>query len=740
MQTSLCLDRLEQLLSGRLSRPEGLLGVQQARWRGRTVGVIRTFLPQGRQVWLEGEPVPGGRMPMRRVHPAGVFEAVVPEVPQRATQYRFRVVQHNGQQTEMYDPYAFPPLLTDYDRHLLAEGTHWQSYRKLGAQLRSVDGVAGVNFAVWAPNATAVSVIGDFNDWDPRRHVMRKHEPGGFWELFIPGLKPGALYKYAVRYGEELFEKADPYAFASEVPPRTASVVADLDQYQWHDAAWMASRNKRQAHDQPISIYEVHLGSWKRDPSRPGGWMNYRQLAHELVRYCQQMGYTHLELLPVAEHPLSASWGYQVTGYYAPTARYGSPQDFMYFVDYCHQHGIGVIVDWVPSHFPKDAHGLARFDGTHLYEHADPRQGEHPDWGTLCFNYGRYEVSNFLISNALFWLDRYHVDGLRVDAVASMLYLDYSRGEGQWVPNRYGGRENLEAIEFLKRFNQIVHLQFPGVLTIAEESTAWPAVSRPTYVGGLGFSLKWNMGWMNDTLRYMAHDPIHRKYHHDELTFSLIYAFHENFVLPLSHDEVVHGKGSLLGRMPGDLWQKFANLRLLLAYMWTHPGKKLLFMGGDFGQWHEWNYDAALQWDLLAWDTHRGVMKLVEDLNRLLKQQPALHQRDFQPEGFQWIDCHSYQESTLAYLRRANDPDDFLLVALNFTPVPRMKHRLGVPRGGWYQEIFNSDSQYYGGSNLGNFPGVMAQEIPCHGQPYSVEITLPPLAAVIFKPQRDTSG
>ncbi len=731
MRTGLRWEQLERLLSGCLSDPREVFGVQALPHRGRTL-VVRAFVPWGRQVWVQGRCVPQGRMVMRRVHPAGVFEAPLARPPQSATDYHFQIVQQDGRMVEMYDPYAFPPLLTDYDLYLLSEGTHWQSYRKLGAQLRTVDGVKGVNFAVWAPNATSVSVIGDFNHWDPRCHVMRKHEPSGFWEIFVPGLEPGTLYKYAIRYGDELFEKADPYAFGSEVPPRTASVVVDLDQFTWSDGSWMATRAQRQALDQPISIYEVHLGSWKRWDS---SWPNYRQLAHELVRYCQQMGYTHLELLPVAEHPLTASWGYQITGYYAPTARYGSPQDFMYFVDYCHRHGIGVIVDWVPSHFPKDGHGLARFDGTHLYEHADPRQGEHPDWGTLCFNYGRYEVKNFLISNALFWLDRYHVDGLRVDAVASMLYLDYSRPPGGWVPNRYGGRENLEAIEFLKTFNEMVHLQFPGVLTIAEESTAWPGVSRPTYVGGLGFSLKWNMGWMNDTLRYMAHDPIYRKYHHDELTFSLVYAFHENFVLPLSHDEVVHGKGSLLAKMPGDLWQKFANLRLLLSYMWTHPGKKLLFMGNDFGQWNEWDCEAALQWDLLAWESHRGLLKLVEDLNRLLRQERALHELDFQPQGFQWIDCHSYEESTLSFLRRAKDPQDFLLVALNFTPVPRKNHRLGVPQRGWYQEIFNSDSRFYGGSDLGNYPGAMAQDIPAHGQPYSVEITLPPLACVIFKPQ-----
>ncbi len=618
-----------------------------------------------------------------------------------------------------------------------AEGTHWSSYDKLGAQFRTIDGVEGVNFALWAPNAEGVSLIGDFNGWDTRKLPMRKHIPSGIWELFVPGLSEGALYKFAVKQHGHIVEKSDPYGFAAELPPRTASVVSDLSRHHWHDSQFMAGRDKHNGLDAPLSIYEVHLGSWRRPGDDPSGWISYRELAHELVAYCQEMNYTHLELMPINEHPFTASWGYQPVGYFAPTSRYGTPQDFMYFVDHCHQNGVGVIIDWVPAHFPRDQHGLRQFDGSALYEHADPRQGEHPDWGTMIFNYGRTEVNNFLLSNALFWLDKYHIDGLRVDAVASMIYLDYSREEGEWIPNEFGGRENLEAIAFLKTFNEEVHLQYPGVLTIAEESTAFTGVSRPTYLGGLGFSIKWNMGWMNDTLRYMRHDPIHRKYHHDELTFSLIYAFTENFCLPLSHDEVVHGKRSLLDQMPGDLWQRFANLRLLYGYMWTHPGKKLLFMGGDIGQWTEWNHDSSIEWDLLQWDSHKGLQKFVADLNAMYRREPALHQVDFDPSGFEWIDCHDHDNCTLSYIRRAKDPSDFVIVCCNFTPVPREKYRLGVPELGYYDEILNSDSTFYTGGNLGNGAGVTAEAIESHSRPYSIELTLPPLGMTILKPRRD---
>ncbi|MCA9198300.1 MAG: 1,4-alpha-glucan branching protein GlgB [Planctomycetales bacterium] len=635
----------------------------------------------------------------------------------------------------MHDPYAFSPLLTEFDLYLIGEGRHWRAYDKLGAHVRTIDGVTGVNFAVWAPNAKGVAIVGDFNQWDGRRHPMRKHIPSGVWELFIPDLDVGSVYKYRVNQNGHYVDKTDPVGFAAEVPPRTASIVADLDAFTWSDENWMQRRADTNWLERPVNIYEVHLGSWRKDPNNPSGWIGYRELAKQLGDYCSDMGFTHIEMMPVSEHPFTGSWGYQTVGYFAATSRYGSPEDFMYMVNYLHSRGIGVILDWVPAHFPKDDHGLRRFDGSALYEHEDPRQGEHPDWGTLIFNYGRSEVRNFLLSNALFWLDKYHIDGLRVDAVASMLYLDYSREDGQWIPNQYGGRENLEAISLLKEFNEQSHAQFPGVLTIAEESTAWGGVSRPTFTGGLGFSLKWNMGWMNDTLRYMRDDPIHRRYHHNELTFSMIYAFTENFCLPLSHDEVVHGKGSLLDQMPGDLWQKNANLRLLYSYMWTHPGKKLLFMGSEFGQWNEWNCDDSLQWDLLQWEMHQGVQKMIRDLNLLIQNEPALYEQDFVGEGFEWIDCQSADESVLAFLRKGKDPNDTVLVAMNFTPVPREAHRIGVPRLGWYQEKFNSDSSHYGGSNMGNYPGVSAEEVEWHGRPYSLQVKLPPLATVIFKPE-----
>jgi 1,4-alpha-glucan branching enzyme len=626
-------------------------------------------------------------------------------------------------------------MLTDYDLHLLGEGRHWKSYEKLGAQLHVADGVAGVNFAVWAPNAEAVSVLGDFNGWDGQRHAMQKRIPSGIWELFVPGIGAGTLYKFRIHVDGSFSDRADPYGFGAEVPPRTASKVIDLAGHAWHDQEWMTQRAAHNSLSAPLSIYEVHLGSWRRPGSDPHRWLTYAELERELVPYCVEMGFTHVEFLPPTEHPLSASWGYQTIGLFAATSRFGSPQELMALIDALHRAGIGVIIDWVPAHFPRDGHGLRRFDGTALYEHEDPRKGEHPDWGTLIFNYGRNEVSNYLVSSALFWLDRYHIDGLRVDAVASMLYLDYSRKEGEWVPNCHGGRENLEAIDFIKSFNVQVHAHHPGVLTIAEESTAWAGVSRPTYVGGLGFSLKWNMGWMNDTLRYMRHDPVHRKYHHDELTFSLIYAFHENFVLPFSHDEVVHGKGSLLDQMPGDAWQKFANLRLLYAYMWCHPGKKLLFMGSEFGQWQEWNFDESLHWHLLAGESHRGLSRALADLNNLVRREPALHELDFDGRGFEWIDCHNWQDSVLAFVRRGSSSRDVLVVCCNFTPVLRQGYRLGVPSAGSYEEIFNSDSAWYGGSNTGNGGGLQSSPHPHHGREHSLTLTLPPLAVVVLKPR-----
>ena len=629
---------------------------------------------------------------------------------------------------------SYPTFLSELDLHLFNEGSHERIYEKLGGHIRTVDGVVGVNFSVWAPNAKNVSVVGGFNCWNKTQHPMEQRIPSGIWELFVPGLKAGETYKYCVTdsHGNQV-DKADPYGTASELPPRTASIVTSLESYQWADSDWMNKRETTNGLDQPISVYELHLGSWRQDDNKDNGWMNYRDIAHQLVEYCQEMGFTHVELMPVSEHPFTGSWGYQTVGYFAATSRYGSPEDLMYFIDHCHQNDIGVIIDWVPAHFPKDEFGLAKFDGTALYEHSNPMQGEHPDWSTLIFNYDRNEVRNFLVSNAMFWFDKYHIDGLRVDAVASMLYLDYSRKEGEWIPNEYGGRENLGAISLLKSMNERVHANYKGVLTIAEESTSWGGVSRPTYDGGLGFSMKWNMGWMNDTLKYFCKDPVHRKYHHDELTFSLIYAFSENFMLPFSHDEVVHGKGSLIDQMPGDIWQKFANLRLLYAYMWTHPGKNLLFMGCEIAQWKEWDYNKSLDWNLLEHDTHRGIQKMVADLNSVYKREPALHQVDFEGHGFQWIDSMNRDNSVLAYLRFAKDPNDFVVVCCNFTPTVSEGYRVGVPSAGNYQEIFNSDSTYYGGSNQGNGFGIAAENIEAQQFEHSIELTLPPLGVTILK-------
>jgi len=630
-------------------------------------------------------------------------------------------------------PRSIESAFSEFDLHLFGEGANFGIYDLLGAHGRTVGGTTGTNFAVWAPNAKDVSLVGDFNSWSIEKHPMKKIGSIGIWELFVPKVAEGEIYKFSVlSQAGHRTEKSDPFGFWAEFPPRNASIVYDLD-YEWADNQWMQQRDNSNQLEKPISVYEVHLGSWIKREGNNNGWLSYRELAHRLVEYALEMGFTHLELMPVSEHPYTGSWGYQTVGYFSATSRYGNPHDLMYFVNHCHENGIGVIIDWVPAHFPKDAHGLAKFDGTALYEHADPRQGEHPDWNTLIFNYGRNEVRNFLVANALFWLEKYHIDGLRVDAVASMLYLDYSREDGKWIPNRYGGRENLEAIEFLKQFNEQVHAKFPGALTIAEESTAWGGVSRPTHSGGLGFSIKWNMGWMNDTLSYMRHEPVHRKYHHDKLTFSLIYAFTENFMMPFSHDEVVHGKRSLLDQMPGDMWKKFANLRLLYAYQWTHPGKKLLFMGSEFGQWHEWNCDGQLQWELLDNDAHAGLRKCVGDLNRLYQDEPAMHELDFSQDGFEWIDCHNPDESALAYIRKAKDPEDFLVVCCNFTPVVRKKYEIGVPNEGMYKEIFNSDSKFYNGSNVGNAYGALAVGKEVHDRPYSIEIDLPPLGVTIFK-------
>jgi 1,4-alpha-glucan branching enzyme len=629
---------------------------------------------------------------------------------------------------------AAPQLLTDQDLYLFNEGSNYKMYEKMGAHLVTLNGESGAVFSVWAPNARSVSVVGSFNGWNPKSFYLNSRGSSGIREGFIPGVKKGALYKFHIESHSKGYnvDKADPLALLHEKPPRTASVVWDLD-YQWSDHDWMQTRAARNSLRAPHSIYEVHLGSWMRVPEDHNRSLTYRETAPKLADYVNKMGFTHVEFLPVMEHPFYGSWGYQTTGYFAPTSRFGTPQDFMYLVDYLHQHGIAVILDWVPSHFPSDEHGLAFFDGTHLYEHADSRQGFHPDWKTYIFNYGRPEVRSFLMSSAMFWLDKYHVDGLRVDAVASMLYLDYSRKQGEWIPNKFGGRENLEAIDFLRRFNQEAYKEHPEIQTCAEESTSWPMVSKPVYVGGLGFGMKWDMGWMHDTLKYFQNDPIHRKFHHSQLTFRMLYSFQENFVLPLSHDEVVHGKGSLIGKMPGDEWQRFANLRLLFAYMYAQPGKKLMFMGCEFGQVREWAHDSSLDWDVVKYPVHRGVQAWMEQLNRFYRNEPAMHRLDTESSGFEWVDCNDNATSTISLLRKSESPQDTVLVVCNFTPVPRMGYRVGVPHAGYWRELLNSDAKEYNGSGMGNLGGVQAEEIPTHGRPFSLKLTLPPLAALFFK-------
>jgi 1,4-alpha-glucan branching enzyme len=626
-------------------------------------------------------------------------------------------------------------LITDDDSHLFNEGSHFRLYDKLGAHMVEHAGQSGTYFAVWAPNAQQVSLIGNFNDWNKGGQPLSSKGSTGIWEGFFPGVGKGTLYKYHIVSHESGYrvDKADPFSCFNEIPPRTASIVWDLD-YQWHDQDWMAKRHQRNRLDKPMAIYEMHVGSWRRVLEQGNRSLSYRELAAPLAEYLQQLGYTHVEFLPVMDHPFFGSWGYQITGYFAPSGNYGTPQDLMYLIDYLHQHDIGVIFDWVPSHFPTDEHGLAFFDGTHLYEHADPRQGYHPEWKSYIFNYGRTEVQSFLISNAMFWLDRYHVDDLRVDAVASMLYLDYGRKEGEWIPNQYGGNENLAAINFIRRMNQEVYQHYPATQTIAEESTSWPMVSRPNYLGGLGFGLKWDMGWMHDTLQYMSRDPVHRRYHQNKLTFRMIYAFYENFVLPLSHDEVVYGKGSLLGKMPGDRWQKFANLRALYGYMYAQPGKKMLFMGCEFGQPNEWAHDGSLQWDLLNNDPmHQGLKDWVSDLNQLYRNDPALHELDCDPGGFEWIDCDDAEHSVISLVRKGKSTKDLILIVCNFTPVPRYSYRLGAPRAGFWQEVLNSDSGRYGGSNMGNLGGLETVPIPLHARPQSLTLILPPLSVSLFK-------
>jgi 1,4-alpha-glucan branching enzyme len=706
--------------------------------------VIRAFWPRARAIAVvpqggasqppsSGVAESKGDLAMGRVHDEGLFDIVIAGATREAFDYRLRITTSEADTFLIDDPYRYGPVLTDYDLHLLGEGTHVRAFDRLGARLMTHGIRRGVHFAVWAPNARRVSVVGDFNGWDGRVHVMRAIRPGGYWEIFLPGLGKGDRYKYEVLGADGLVVlKADPCGRFFETPPRTASIVWGGVDYAWGDAEWMSSRAEHgQWVQRPMSIYEVHLGSWQR--AADGRLLTYREMADRLVPYMVQMGYTHVELLPIMEHPFTGSWGYQVIGFFAPTSRFGTPEDFKAFVDACHQAGIGVILDWVPGHFPRDQHGLARFDGTALYEHADPRQGEHQDWGTLVFNYGRNEVRSFLLSNALFWLDEFHIDGLRVDAVASMLYLDYSREPGQWIPNRFGGRENLDAIAFLEQLNRMVASECPGAVTMAEESTAWPGVTRPEHLGGLGFTYKWNMGWMHDMLDYLSHDPVHRKWHHEKITFSMIYAYSERFVLPFSHDEVVHGKRSMLDKMPGDLWQKHANLRALYGYMLAHPGKKLLFMGGEIGQWREWNHDGQIDWDVLGDPRHAGLQRWVRDLNQRYLAEPALWEMDFDANGFAWIDCHDSQNSVISLVRRGRGEGVAVVAVVNFTPVPRRGYRIGVPKSGLYRELLNSDAEIYGGSNVGNTGELHTEPVPAHGYDQSLSLVVPPLGFLLFK-------
>ncbi len=686
---------------------------------------ITLHLPYAESVIIKDEDIKFSRLPG-----SDFFQASLPSAGLSTEHYQLEVTNKSGEIVTQYDPYSFSSQFPEFDQHLFSEGKHWNIYKKLGSHLHTVDGISGVLFSVWAPNAARVSLLSDFNSWDGRCHPMRSLVTSGIWEIFIPGAIAGCLYRFEIlnRDTQQIHVKTDPYAQHYEFRPNTASIVVNENQYEWSDNKWLEQRRQFDWLHQPMSIYEVHLGSWRRDAQ--GNFMNYRQLAEELVPYAKEMGFTHIELLPITEHPLDASWGYQVTGYFAPTSRHGTPDDFRYFVDYCHQNNIGIMLDWVPAHFPKDDFSIARFDGSSLYEHEDPRKGEHRDWGTLIYNYGRNEVKNFLLASANFWLEEFHLDGLRVDAVASMLYLDYSREEDDWLPNVHGGNENLEVIDFLRELNIVTHQQHPGTVIMAEESTSWPQVTHPTDSGGLGFSMKWNMGWMHDILSYMQEDPVHRAFHHDKLTFGMLYAFTENFVLPFSHDEVVHGKGSLLTKMPGDEWQKFANLRLLFTFMFTYPGKKLLFMGCEFAQGIEWNFNQTLDWYTLEYPLHKGIQTLVKDLNHMYVQHPSLFQHDFDNKGFDWVDCNDNDKSIISFVRKSDN--ESLLVILNFTPIPRENYRIGVAESGVYSEIFNSDSEYYAGSNMGNNP-ISSEVTPWMNQQHSINLTIPPLAALVLK-------
>ena len=740
MRSTVPADVIEQIIETDHPDPFQVLGQHAVEVDGIPSWTVRAFQPQTREVVLIDE-TGGQELPMARCHDAGFFEVLF-HGRTEPLRYHLRVTDYEGGVRTFRDSYAFLPSLHLGDLGLFNEGRNYKVYETLGAHVLEHQGVRGVRFAVWAPSARAVSVIGSFNSWDRRRHSMRRLGTSGVWEIFVPGLSAGAVYKYKIRTQQGPWvDKTDPFAFRTEIAPQTASLVHDMEGYSWGDEAWIAARPSRDPDHAPLSIYEVHVGSWLREPRESEDPPNFREIAPRLVSYVKAMGFTHVELLPVTEHPFGGSWGYQTTGYYAPSSRWGTPEDLMFLIDLCHQAGIGVLLNWVPGHFPKDLSALGRFDGTALFEHLDPRQGEHPDWGTFIFNYGRAEVRNFLIGSALFWLERYHIDGLRIDAVSSMLYLDYNRAPGQWIPNERGGRENLTAIDFLHELNTVLPERFPGVFTCAEESTSWPGVTAPIKRGGLGFTYKWNLGWMHDILRYLSVDPLYRKAHQDKLTFALWYAFSERFILPLSHDEVVHLKKSLLDKMPGDMWQKFANLRLLLSYQAAHPGKKLLFMGGDLGQWTEWNHDVGLQWDLLRYPTHHGVNQLVSDLTHLHGAEAALHEEDFESTGFEWIDFKDAARSIAAFRRKAPTAGEEIIWVFNFTPVPRHGYPIGVDDLGAYKEIFNSDAREYGGSGVGNSGRVESRAGRFGGRPNTLLLTLPPLAAVAFKldrPAKDT--
>lgn len=734
MPTTLNTNEIKNLISGKLHDPFSILGAHPLQNKQNDPGiVVRAFLPGARSVSvLDLDPKKKHNASL--IDDQGLFETTLPGIT-NIIPYRLQVDFGIEPLSTFYDCYSFSPVISDYDLYLYNQGNHYEIYNKLGAHPWTHQNVSGVLFAVWAPSATRISVIGDFNQWDGRRHQMRSRGSSGVWELFVPHLREGMLYKFEIRTQKgTLLTKADPFAFRFEQRPKTAAVIHDIEHFQWTDRKWMTLRAKNNPLTQPLSIYEVHLGSWRRRVEEDNRWLTYREAVDELIPYVKDTGFNAIEFLPLAEHPFDGSWGYQVTGYYAATSRFGTPDDLMYLVDQCHQKNLAVILDWVPAHFPRDAYALEYFDGTHLYEHADPRKGVQRDWDTLIFNYGRNEVRNFLVANALFWLEKYHIDGLRIDAVAAMLYLDYSRRDGEWIPNQYGGNENLEAIEFIKTLNTKIYERYPGVMTIAEESTAWPGVSRPVHLGGLGFLFKWNMGWMHDMLTFMSKEPIHRRFHTEMLTFALLYAFHENFILPLSHDEVVHGKASLLSKMPGDDWQKFANLRLLLGYMYGEPGKKILFMGGEFGQWWEWDHEQSLQWHLLEYEPHQGLQKYVKDLNHAYLSQPAMYENDFDPSGFEWIDFRDSDSTVVSFIRRGKSSDEILIFVFNFTPVSRMGYRIGVPKEGYYNELINSDAACYGGSGFGLKGGIHAEPAPWHGKPYSLNLDLPPLGMLLLKP------